>query len=154
GIFAALHNAKEIFEGGWSNRPYQVVKKGKTREYRINRPPSQWLTRFGRPPGIHINYDHVVVDGGPAPAVVVIAVLWVFNNYDALKRAGPGVYFYIPKLQTPEEALIIEKLLSRLEGMIGVPAGAFKIKVLYEEGNAGRTLPAIAWVLRRRLLGT
>lgn len=38
--------------------------------------------------------------------------------------------------------------------MTGVPAGTFKIKVLYEEGNAGRTLPAIAWVLRRRLLGT
>jgi malate synthase len=26
--------------------------------------------------------------------------------------------------------------------------------MLYEEGNAGRTLPAIAWTLRRRLLGT
>src|SRR5690242_7564344 len=38
--------------------------------------------------------------------------------------------------------------------MIGAPAGTFKIKVLYEEGNAGRTLPAISWVLRRRLLGT
>jgi len=154
GIFAALHNAKEIFEGAWSNRAYQVVKKGKTREYRINRPPSQWPTRFGRPPGIHINYDHVIVDGQPAPAVVVVTVLWTLNNYDALKRAGTGVYYYIPKIQTPEEALIVEKLLSRLEAMIGVAEGAFKIKVLYEEGNAGRTLPAIAWVLRRRLLGT
>jgi malate synthase len=154
GIFAALHNAKEIFEGAWSNRAYQVVKKGKTREYRINRPPSQWPTRFGRPPGIHINYDHVMVDGQPAPAVVVVTVLWTLNNYDALKRAGTGVYYYIPKIQTPEEALIVEKLLSRLEEIIGVAAGTFKIKVLYEEGNAGRTLPAIAWVLRRRLLGT
>src|SRR5262249_34494693 len=54
----------------------------------------------------------------------------------------------------PQEALIVEKLLSRLESMIGVTAGTFKIKVLYEEGNAGRTLRAIAWVLRRRLLGT
>src|SRR5205823_3680412 len=45
-------------------------------------------------------------------------------------------------------------LLSRLEALIGVQAGTFKIKVLYEEGNAGRFLPAIAWVLRRRLLGT
>ena len=35
-----------------------------------------------------------------------------------------------------------------------VPAGTFKIKVLYEEGIAGLQLPAIAWVLRRRLLGT
>jgi malate synthase len=154
GIFAALHNAKEIFDGRWTDRPYEVVKKGKKREYRINKPPALWPTRFGRPPGIHINYDHVAVDGQPAPAVVVITVLWVLNNYDALKRLDTGVYFYIPKIQTPEEALIIERLLSRLEGMIGVAAGTFKIKVLYEEGNAGRTLPAIAWVLRRRLLGT
>jgi malate synthase len=64
------------------------------------------------------------------------------------------VYFYIPKLQTPQEALILEKLLSGIERMIGVAPGTFKIKVLYEEGNAGRILPAIAWVLRRRLLGT
>ena len=154
GIFAALQNAKEIFEGRWNNRAYEVVKKGKKREYRITNPPDHWPTRFGRPPGIHINYDHVTVDGQPAPASVVITVLWIFNNYDALKRAGTGVYFYIPKIQTPQEALILETLLSRLEGMIGVPAGTFKIKVLYEEGNAGRTLPAIAWVLRRRLLGT
>jgi malate synthase len=154
GIFAALQNAKEIFSGRWANRPYEVVKKGKKREYKINKPPSGWPTRFGRPPGIHINYDHVSVDGRPAPAVVVIAVLWVLNNYDALKNAGTGVYFYIPKIQTPQEALIVERLLARLEGMIGVPAGTFKIKVLYEEGNAGRTLPAISWTLRRRLLGT
>jgi malate synthase len=38
--------------------------------------------------------------------------------------------------------------------MIGIPLGSIKIKMLYEEGNAGRTLPAIAWTLRRRLLGT
>ena len=154
GIFAALENARQIFSGQWTNRPYDVVKKGNKREYRINRPPSQWPIRFGRPPGVHIHYDHVIVDGEPAPGLIVIVVLWVFNNYDALKRAGTGVYFYIPKIQTPEEALILERLLSRIEGMIGVPAGKFKIKVLYEEGNAGRTLPAISWVLRRRLLGT
>jgi malate synthase len=154
GIFAALENARAIFAGQWAARPYEVVKKGRTREYKINKAPGQWPTRFGRPPGIHINYDHVTVDGAPAPAVVVVTVLWILNNYDALKRAGTGVYFYIPKIQTPEEALIVERLLSRLEEMIGVPAGTFKIKVLYEEGNAGRTLPAIAWVLRRRLLGT
>ena len=88
------------------------------------------------------------------PAVIAVAVLWTLNNYEALRRLGTGVYFYIPKIQTPQEALIIEKLLSRLETLIGVQAGTFKIKVLYEEGNGGRFVPAIAWVLRRRLLGT
>jgi len=154
GIFSALQNAKEIFEGRWSNKPYEVVKKGKTRSYKINKKPNQWPTRFARPPSIHVRYDHMIVDDQAVPGIVAVATLWTLNNYDALKRAGTGVYFYIPKLQTPREALIVEKLLSRLEEIIGVPAGTIKIKMLYEEGNAGRTLPAIAWVLRRRLLGT
>jgi malate synthase len=154
GIFAALKNAKDIFEGRWTDRPYEVVKKGKSRSYKINRPPSQWPTRFVRPPSIHIRFDYITVDGESVPGVIAVAALWTLNNYEALKRLGTGVYFYIPKIQTPQEALIIEKLLSRLEALIGVQAGTFKIKVLYEEGNGGRFLPAIAWVLRRRLLGT
>jgi malate synthase len=154
GIFAAMQNAKEIFEGRWTGRPYEVVKKGKKRLYAINTPPEKWPTRFGRPPSLHVRYDHVTVDGEPAPGMIAVVVLWVANNYEALRRAGTGVYFYIPKLQTPLEALIVEKLLARLEGIIGVPAGTMKIKMLYEEGNAGRSLAAIAWVLRRRLLGT
>ena len=154
GIFAALQNAKEILEGRWSGRAYEVVKKGQKRSYAIKTAPGQWPIRFARPPGMHLHYEHVLVDGQPAPALIPILVLWTFNNYDALTRAGTGVYFYIPKIQTPAEALILEKILARLEGLVGVPAGTFKIKVLYEEGNAGRFLPAICWVLRRRLLGT
>ncbi|HEX8909741.1 MAG TPA: malate synthase, partial [Anaeromyxobacteraceae bacterium] len=154
GIFAALQNAKDIHEGRWNDRPYEVVKKGKTRAYRISTPQARWPTRLARPPSLHIKYDHVTVDGAPAPGLIAVTTLWTYNNYDALTRAGSGVYFYIPKLQTPREALIVEKLLARLEGFIGVPAGTLKVKMLYEEGNAGRQLPGIAWVLRRRLLGT
>ena len=154
GIFAALQNAKEIFEGKWTGRAYEVAKKGKKREYRIDKPPAGWPTRLARPPSLHLRYDHVTVDGEPAPGLVVVATLWALNNLDALSRAGSGVYFYLPKIQTPREALVFERLLSRLEGLCGVAAGTFKAKMLYEEGNAGRQLPAIAWVLRRRLLGT
>ncbi|MGC9159308.1 MAG: malate synthase, partial [Terracidiphilus sp.] len=154
GIFAALRNAREIFEGHWDGRPYETVKKGQKRSYKIERPPAAWPTRFVRPPGLHLRFDSILVDGQPAPATIVLAVLWTLNNYDALKRAGTGVYFYFPKLQTPREALIVERLLARLEELIGLPTGTFKIKILYEEGNAGRFLPAIIWTLRRRLLGT
>src|SRR5271167_4872482 len=154
GAFAALQNAKDILQGRWTGKPYEVVKKDKKRAYKIDRPPQQWPTRLVRPPSIHIVYDHITVDGESVPGLIAVVVLWVFNNYEALKRAGTGVYFYIPKMQTPREALIVEKLLARIEGIIGVPTGTFKIKILYEEGNGGRYLPAIAWVLRRRLLGT
>jgi malate synthase len=154
GVYAAMQNAKEIFEGKWDAKPYEVAKKGKTRSYRIERPPRQWPTRLARPPSIHLRYDHVTVDGRPAPGLAVVTVLWVLNNFDALRRAGSGTYFYIPKMQTPREALVVERLLSRLEALIGVPAGTIKAKMLYEEGMAGRYLSAIAWVFRRRLLGT
>jgi malate synthase len=154
GVFAALQNAKEIAEGRWNGKPYEVTKKGKTRSYSIAKPPAQWPTRLARPPSIHIRYDHITVDGKPVPGIVAVTTLWALNNYDALTKAGSGVYFYIPKLQTPREALIVERLLSRLEGLMGVAVGTLKVKMLYEEGNAGRQLPAILWTLRRRLLGT
>src|SRR5437588_4223716 len=154
GVFAAMQNAKEIFEGRWAERAYEVSKKGKRRSYRITKSPGQWPTRFARPPGIHVQYDHITVDGLPVPAFVPITVVWALNSFDALMHLGTGVYYYIPKIQTPQEALIVEKLLASLEKLIGVELGTIKIKVLYEEGNAGRFLTAIAWVLRRRLLGT
>jgi malate synthase len=154
GVYAALQNAKEIFEGRWDGKPYEVSKKGKTRRYAIEKPPSAWPGRLARPPSIHLRYDHVTVDGRPAPGLVVVAVLWTLNNLDALRRAGHGVYFYLPKMQTPREAVVFERLLSRLEALTGLPAGTIKAKMLYEEGNAGRQLPGILWALRRRLLGT
>jgi malate synthase len=154
GIFAAMRNAKEILEGRWADRPYEVVKKGQARRYRINTSPAQWPTRFARPPGIHVRYDHIRVEGQPVPGVIPIVLLWALNNYGSLTEAGTGVYYYLPKIQTPQEALIAERLLARTEDMIGLQPGTIKIKVLYEEGNAGRFLPVIAWVLRRRLLGT
>jgi malate synthase len=154
GIFAAIENAKGIFEGRWADRPYEVVKKGGTRKYTIKASPAQWPTRFARPPSIHVRYDHITVEGQPVHGIIPITLLWALNNYESLTRAGTGLYYYIPKIQTPQEALIVEKLLARVEGLIGVQPGTIKIKVLYEEGNAGRFLPVIAWVLRRRLLGT
>jgi malate synthase len=157
GVVAALRNANDIFEGRWASRAYEVTKKGQRRSYRLTRPPSQWPTRFVRPPGIHVRFPGGSAPGSKqddVPGMIVVATTWVLQNHAALTAAGTGVYFYIPKIQTPQEALIVERLLSRLEGFVGAPVGSFKIKVLYEEGNAGRYLPAIAWTLRRRLIGT
>ena len=72
GVYAALRNAKEIFEGKWDGKPYEVTKKGKTRRYAIEKPPARWPGRLARPPSIHLRYDHVTVDGRPAPGMVVI----------------------------------------------------------------------------------
>src|SRR6266516_1559679 len=72
GIFAALQNAKEIHEGRWTDRAYEVTKKGKKRSYRITTPQAKWPTRLAPPPSIHVRYDHVTVDGKPAPGIVAV----------------------------------------------------------------------------------
>jgi malate synthase len=153
-LFAALENAKEIFEGAWNGRTYEVKKKDKTRRYKIKASSAKWPTRFARPPSIHVQYEYITVQGRPVHGIIPITLIWALNNYESLTRAGTGLYYYIPKMQTPQEALIVEKLLARVERLIGVQPGTIKIKMLYEEGNGGRFLPVIAWVFRRRLLGT
>ena len=140
GVFAALQNAKDILEGRWADRAYEVVKKGKSARTRSTR-----RRRSGRPglSGLRACTCAMTTSRSMVnrrPASIAIAVLWAFNNYDSLKSAGTGVYYYIPKIQTPQEACIVEKLLARIEESIGVRPGTIKIKVLYEEGNAGRFL--------------
>ena len=49
GTFAALQNAKEILEGRWASKSYDVVKKGKTRSYRIERATGQVADASGSP---------------------------------------------------------------------------------------------------------
>ena len=84
-----------------------------------------------------------------------LVVIWALNNFDALKRLGTGIYFYIPEdADASRSAHRREDCWRAWKSIIGVPAGTFKIKMLYEEGNGGRYLPAIAWTFRRRLLGT
>ncbi|MCS7126945.1 MAG: malate synthase [Thaumarchaeota archaeon] len=129
---------KPYFEGGKS--------------YEIRKPRSEWPAVFHRLPGIHLLDHYVLVDGRPAPAIVVSATVYLLNNYDALRRAGSGVYFYVPKVMTPEEALVVERMLRSLERAAGLRTGEIKVAMLYEEGMAGLYLPVILWIWRERLI--
>ncbi len=146
-VWQARRNVKLVLAG---EVPTPHYEKGKV--YRIEKPRERWPTVFHRIPGIHLLDFQVLMDGKPVPAIVVSVVIYVLNNYESLRRAGSGVYFYVPKVQTPEEALIVEKLLRRVEEKLGLRYGAIKIAMLYEEGNAGRFLPVILWIWRERLI--
>ncbi|AKT34118.1 malate synthase [Pyrobaculum sp. WP30] len=120
--------------------------------YRIQKERSRWPTLIHRIPGLHILDFDIRLDGRPIPAIITSVVIYTVNNYDELKRAGSGVYFYVPKVQTPGEALVIEKMLRFLEDRLGLRRGELKIAMLYEEAMAGRFLPVIFWIWRERLV--
>ena len=148
---AAVWEARRILRRVLSGDvPDPYVEGGK--EYRIKKPRGRWPTLIHRVPGIHILDFDVRVDGRPIPAIITSVVIYTVNNYDLLKRAGSGVYFYVPKTQTPAEALVVEKMLRLLEDRLGLRRGELKIAMLYEEAMAGRYLPVIFWIWRERLV--
>ncbi|MGK0548654.1 MAG: malate synthase [Pyrobaculum sp.] len=130
--------------------PQPYYEGGK--EYRIKKPREKWPTLIHRVPGLHILDFDIRVDGNPVPAIITSVVIYTVNNYDLLKRAGSGVYFYVPKVQTPDEAQVVEKLLRRVEDKLGLRRGELKIAMLYEEARAGLYLPVIFWIWRERLV--
>ncbi|MGC9117901.1 MAG: malate synthase [Thermoproteus sp.] len=148
---AAVWEARRIVRRVLSGDvPEPYIEGGK--EYRIRKPRGKWPTLIHRVPGIHILDFDVRVDGRPVPAIITSVVLYTANNYDLLKKAGSGVYFYVPKTQTPDEALVVEKMLRRVEQRLGLKTGELKIAMLYEEARAGLYLPVIFWIWRERLV--
>ncbi|MEM4912478.1 MAG: malate synthase, partial [Metallosphaera sp.] len=146
-VWEARRNVK-LFLSGKAPNPY--YEKGKT--YILNKPRDKWPIIFHRLPGLHLLDFDITLDGKPVPAIIVSAVIYTLNNYNSLKSAGSGVYFYLPKIQTPEEALVVEKILRRIESKLGLKIGTLKLALLYEEANAGRFFPVILWIFRERLI--
>ncbi len=154
GLFLSRENERRILAR--EVRETTVIKKGRARTYGIQRSPSDWPTSFHRVPGIHLVTTHVTVDGRPARAAIVDFVLHALNDVGSLSRAGRGLYFYQPKVQSAFEALLVARLVWRLEQLLGatVPGSLIKFKALYEEANAGRYLPVVLWTWRYWLIGT
>ncbi|HLI46320.1 MAG TPA: malate synthase, partial [Geobacterales bacterium] len=146
-VWEARRNVKRVIEG---SIPEIYYEKGK--EYRLLKPRNKWPAIFHRLPSIHLLDETVKVNGKPVPAIITSLVIYVLNNYDNLAKLGKGVNFYLPKIQFPQEALIVEKMFRRIEGKIGVKKGTLKVAILYEEGIAGLYFPVILWILRERLI--
>jgi|GEM_PF-5947592 len=149
-VFAGLDNERILLSGEGEGKTY---KKGE-KEYQLTQAKAERPTTIERIPSIHLLDKHITINGKPTPAIAVALVLHFLNTYGALKQNGSGNYYYVPKVQTPAEALIVERLLMKLEELSGLKLGTIKIEILYEEGNAGRWLPVIMWIFRHRLIGS
>jgi len=89
-----------------------------------------------RPRGFHLPERHWMVDGRPAPGMLVDFGLYFFHNVDALRTAGTCPYFYLPKMQSHLEARLWNDVFIHAQQELGVALGTIKATVLIE------TLPA------------
>ena len=150
-LYEAWTNLKAILAHQWDAKPYQHPAKKRT--YKIDAPKEKWPVIFHRVAGLHLRNRQISVDGQEIPAMIPGLVIHTVSNYDAQKKNGSGIYFYIPKLESWQEAKLVGTLLKGVEEAIGVPRGTIKIKMLNERAEFALQQEVIEWVLRENLVG-
>lgn len=111
---------------------YFDEKKGK--QYDLVANPAQLLAR---PRGLHLPEKHIQYQGQPIAGCLMDFALYFFHNYQTRAAKGEGVYFYIPKLESMEEAQWWDDVFRFTEEYFNVDIGTIRATVLVE------TLPAV-----------
>lgn len=106
-----------------------------------------------RPRGWHLDEKHVLIDGAPIAGGLFDLAVFAFHNAKALAAQDRGPYFYLPKLQSMEEAALWETALSHIEASLGLPQGQMKVTVLIETLPAVFEMHEILYALRDRIAG-
>ena len=114
---------------------------------------SDTATLVVRPRGLHLPEKHLLLDGAPLPACLVDFGLYLFHNAAALRDKGTGPYFYLPKLESRQEARLWADIFRHCEAAGVVQAGEICVTVLVETILAAFELDEILWELRDYIVG-
>ena len=123
-----------------------------SRHYTL-KPFAQQAVLMVRPRGWHLDEKHVRVDGAPMSASLFDLGLFAFHNADVLAAKDRGPYFYLPKLQSMEEAQLWNDVLDHVEQALGLTPGQIKVTVLIETLPAAFEMDEILHALRTRIAG-
>jgi len=129
---------------------YTAAETGK--HYAL-KPFEQQAVLLVRPRGWHLDEKHVRIDGAPMSGSLFDLGLFAFHNARALAAKDRGPYFYLPKLQSMEEAVLWNDVLDHVERALGLPAGQLKVTVLIETLPAVFEMDEILHALRGRIVG-
>ncbi len=84
------------------NRTLTYYDTERKREYKIE--PGELPFFMHRERGLAVDEPEVTVDGVPIPASILGTALTLFYAGRAQAERGQGIYFYLPKLESAEEA--------------------------------------------------
>jgi malate synthase len=119
----------------------------------VLKPFAEQAVLLVRPRGWHLDEKHVRIDGVPMSASLFDLGLFAFHNAHPLAAKDRGPYFYLPKLQSMEEASLWNDVLAHIEQMLGLPQGQMKVTVLIETLPAAFEMDEILHALRTRIAG-
>ncbi len=101
-----------------------------------------------RPRGWHLVEKHFQVDGEPVSASLFDFGLHVFHNGRESLARGSGPYFYLPKLESHQEARLWNDVMFWAEDALGLDRGSIRATVLIETITAAFEMDEILYELR------
>ncbi|MGI9383137.1 MAG: malate synthase A [Methyloligellaceae bacterium] len=120
------------------------------KQYALGADPAILLIR---PRGWHLVEAHIHVDGAPVAGAFVDFGLYVFHNAHKTLEQGTGPYFYLPKLESHQEARLWNEVFVQAQEALGLPVGTIKATVLIETLPAAFEMDEILYELRDHIVG-
>jgi malate synthase len=120
------------------------------KHYAIGEHPAVLMVR---PRGLHLPEDHVTVDGQPVAGAFFDFALYVWHNARRALSAGSGPYFYIPKLESMEEAKLWSDVFALAENRLRLERGTIKATILIETLPAAFEMDEILYALKENIVG-
>ncbi len=123
-------------------------KSGKS--YAVGADPAMLIVR---PRGWHLPEAHILLDGTPIAGAFVDFGLYFFHNAKRILDKGSAPYFYLPKLESHQEAKLWNDVFVHAQEAFGIPVGTIKATVLIETLPAAFEMDEILYVLRDHIVG-
>ncbi len=110
-------------------------------------------TLIVRPRGWHLVEKHVLLDGKPIAGALMDFGIYFYLNAKKLLARGLGPYFYLPKLESHEEAALWADIFAFSEKEFGLATGTIKATVLIETIVAAFEMDEILYALKDYCVG-
>jgi len=110
-------------------------------------------TMLVRPRGWHLEERHITVDGHPMSASLFDFGLHIFHNGKMLAESGRGPFYYLPKIESYQEARLWNDVFNFSQAVLDIPNGTIKSTVLIETLPAAFQMEEILYVLRNHITG-
>ena len=120
------------------------------KQYQLAEDPAVLICRVR---GLHLKEKHVTFNGQIIPGALFDFALYFYNNYVALLKKGSGPYFYVPKLQSHQEAKWWSEVFHFTEDYFGLDTGTIKATVLIETLPAVFEMDEILFSLKEHIVG-
>ncbi len=110
-------------------------------------------TMLVRPRGWHLEERFITVDGEPMSASLCDFGLHIFHNGKLLAESEKGPFYYLPKIESYQEARLWNDVFNFTQAVLDIPNGTIKSTVLIETLPAAFQMEEILYVLRNHITG-